>query len=57
MIMVLKNQKLKAAIDDPQIYDGAYVGLQIIGRRLQEEKVLQLARIVSEALAKQGSIR
>lgn len=55
--MVLKNQKLKAAIDDPQIYDGAYVGLQIIGRRLQEEKVLQLARIVSEALAKQGSIR
>ncbi|KAI9844152.1 MAG: Acetamidase [Sclerophora amabilis] len=39
---------------DPEIYDGAHVGVQIVGRRLQEEKVLVLAEIIGEALAKDG---
>ena len=37
--------------DDPEIYDGAHVAIQVVGRRLQEEKVLALAEHVSEALA------
>ena len=37
-------------LDDPDIYDGAYVGVQLIGRRLQEEKMLALAKYVGEAL-------
>lgn len=35
---------------DPEIYDGAHVAVQIVGRRLQEEKVLALAQLVGEAL-------
>ncbi|WPG98228.1 Hypothetical protein R9X50_00101600 [Acrodontium crateriforme] len=35
---------------DPEIYDGAHVSLQLIGRRLQEEKMIALAKYVGEAL-------
>ncbi|KAK3673927.1 hypothetical protein LTR78_006129 [Recurvomyces mirabilis] len=31
---------------DPEIYDGAHVSLQIVGRRLQEEKMIALANPV-----------
>ena len=38
--------------DDPEIYDGAHVGLQVVGRRFQEEKVLALTEILGDALGK-----
>ena len=37
--------------DDPAIFDGAHVSVQLVGRRLQEEKVLAIAEYVSQALA------
>ena len=36
---------------DPEIYDGAHVAVQLVGRRLQEEKVLALAEYVGGAVA------
>lgn len=39
-------------IDDPEIYDGAHVAVQIVGRRFQEEKVLALTEILGDALRK-----
>jgi Asp-tRNA(Asn)/Glu-tRNA(Gln) amidotransferase A subunit family amidase len=39
-------------IDDPELYDGAYVGVQIVARRFQEEKVLALTEILGDALGK-----
>jgi amidase len=41
-------------IDDPEIYDGAPVALQLVGRRLEEEKMLALGELVAEALKKQN---
>lgn len=38
--------------DDAEIYDGAHVSVQVIGRRLQEEKVLALAEMIGDALGK-----
>lgn len=38
--------------DDPQIYDGAHVGLQLVGRRLQEEKMLAVAEYVGKLIGK-----
>jgi amidase len=38
-------------VDDPKIYDGAHVSLQIVGRRLQEEKVLAIAAHVENLLS------
>jgi Asp-tRNA(Asn)/Glu-tRNA(Gln) amidotransferase A subunit family amidase len=38
-------------IDDPEIYDGAHVSLQIVGKRLQEEKMLAIAAHVEALLA------
>jgi amidase len=38
--------------DDSEIYDGAHVSLQIVGRRLQEEKVLTIAEYLVELLRK-----
>ncbi|KAL8752657.1 MAG: hypothetical protein Q9199_005597 [Rusavskia elegans] len=35
---------------DPEIYDGAHVGVQLIGRRLQEEKVLAVTEYVAGVL-------
>jgi amidase len=35
---------------DPEIYHGAPVSVQVVGRRLQEEKVLEYATILDEAL-------
>lgn len=37
-------------LDDAAIYDGAHVSVQLIGRRLQEEKVLALAEYVGDAI-------
>ncbi|KAJ9626890.1 hypothetical protein H2203_003346 [Taxawa tesnikishii (nom. ined.)] len=35
---------------DPEIYDGAHVSVQLVGRRLQEEKMLALAEYVGGVL-------
>ncbi|KAB5559941.1 amidase signature domain-containing protein [Coniochaeta sp. 2T2.1] len=39
---------------DPEIYDGAPVGLQIMGRKFEEEKVLAIAQVVYAALLREG---
>ena len=36
--------------DDPEIYDGAPVGLQIVARKWEEEKVWAVAKIVDAVL-------
>jgi Asp-tRNA(Asn)/Glu-tRNA(Gln) amidotransferase A subunit family amidase len=38
-------------VDDPEIYDGAHVSLQIVGRRLQEEKILAVAAHIESILS------
>jgi amidase len=35
---------------DPEFYHGAPVSLQLAGRRLEEEKVLEMVEIVSDLL-------
>lgn len=39
-----------AIADDPEIYDGCPVSVQLIGRRLQEEKVLAITEYVAGVL-------
>jgi amidase len=39
--------------DDPEVQQGTPVGLQLVGRRLQEEKILGLVELLSTALAVQ----
>lgn len=36
---------------DPELYHGAHVAVQLVGRRLQEEKVLALSEYVGGAIA------
>lgn len=36
--------------DDPSIYAGAPVAVQLVGRRLQEEKVITMAEHIGKAL-------
>ncbi|KAI9650619.1 hypothetical protein NHQ30_000637 [Ciborinia camelliae] len=38
--------------DDPEIYDGAHVSVQIVGRRFQEEKVIAITGMLGEAIGK-----
>lgn len=38
--------------DDAESYDGAPVGVQLVGRRLQEEKMLTLAQYIGEEIGK-----
>ncbi|EME87356.1 amidase [Pseudocercospora fijiensis CIRAD86] len=35
---------------DPEIYDGAHVSIQLVGRRLQEEKMIALAKYMGKAV-------
>ena len=35
---------------DPEFYHGAPVGLQLVGKRLEEEKVLEMVEVVADAL-------
>ena len=35
---------------DPEFYDGTPVTLQCVGRRLEDEKVLEMVEIISDAL-------
>ncbi len=37
-------------IDDPDVYDGAPVGVQIVARKHEEEKVWAIAKIIDAAL-------
>lgn len=37
---------------DPEVYDGAHVSIQIVGRRLQEEKMLAIAEYVGAVIGK-----
>lgn len=37
-------------IDDPEIYDGACVGVQLVGGRLEGEKMLVLAVYIGDAV-------
>lgn len=36
--------------DDPELFDGLPVGLQLIGRTLEEEGVIAMTEVVVEAL-------
>ena len=45
---------LTCMVDDPAIFDGAHVSVQLVGRRLQEEKVLALAEHIGESIARHG---
>jgi len=38
---------------DPEVQQGTPVGLQLVGRRLQEEKIIGLVELLSTALAGQ----
>ena len=37
-------------LDDPEIYDGGPVGVQIIARKFEEEKILAIAKVIHSAL-------
>jgi len=40
--------------DDAEIFDGAHVAVQVVGCRLQEEKVLALAEYLGDAIRSSG---
>ncbi|PGH19655.1 hypothetical protein AJ80_03810 [Polytolypa hystricis UAMH7299] len=40
---------------DPEVYHGAPVGLQVVARRYEEEKVLAIARIIDQVLKKNNT--
>lgn len=48
--MALNASIANSATDDAEIYDGSAVSIQLVGRRLQEEKMLAIADYVSKAL-------
>jgi amidase len=45
------GMRANRVVDDPQIYDGAHVSLQIVGRKLEEEKMIGIAEEVEKILS------
>lgn len=48
--MLLRNTSNLVMADDPELYAGTPVCLQIIGRKLQEERMLAIAEMAYAAL-------
>ena len=44
-------------LDDPNVYDGAPVGLQLMGRRFDEERMMGVASLVVDALAAMSGLQ
>lgn len=40
---------------DPEMYDGAPVGVQLVARKFEEEKILGIAEVVMAALKNKGA--
>jgi hypothetical protein len=51
-IVVIAHMLILHHADDAEIYDGAPVAVQLVGRRFEEEKVLVFAEILGDALGK-----
>ena len=47
---VIAIYRLILFVDDPDIYDGAPVGVQLVARKFEEEKILAIAKIVCATL-------
>lgn len=45
-----RNVTLTSGEDDPEIYHAAPVGVQLVARKFEEEKILAIAGIVTAAL-------
>jgi amidase len=41
-------------LDEPDVYDGAPVGIQMIARKYEEEKIWAIGKIVHDILLKEG---
>jgi amidase len=46
-----ETDQIPVLIDDPEIYHGAPVAVQLVGRRFQEEKMLALAEYIGDLLS------
>ena len=46
----LNDQATYQKTDDKELFDGAPVGVQVMGQRLQEEKVLAMMSAVNDSL-------
>jgi Asp-tRNA(Asn)/Glu-tRNA(Gln) amidotransferase A subunit family amidase len=51
MINVCPN-RIRLTLDDPEKYEGGPVGLQVIGRRFEEEKILEILEIIAQIIGK-----
>jgi Asp-tRNA(Asn)/Glu-tRNA(Gln) amidotransferase A subunit family amidase len=49
MMSVLSSYAL-LILDDPEKYEGGPVGLQVIGRKFEEEKILDILEIIAQTL-------
>ena len=48
----VRKLKLLMIVDDPDLYDGAHVSVQVVGRRFEEERILTITEILGDALGK-----
>jgi Asp-tRNA(Asn)/Glu-tRNA(Gln) amidotransferase A subunit family amidase len=46
--MMLQRKSTLMPLDDPEVYDGAPVGIQIVGRKFEEEKIWAIGKIVHD---------
>ena len=50
VVSLVKHWHHGGVEDDPEIYHGAPVGVQIVARKYEEEKVWAIAKIISTTL-------
>lgn len=48
--MIPRLMRATVLTDDPHIYHGTPVGVQLVGKRFQEEKVLAIGEVIEGAL-------
>ena len=55
-VSVSEEAQTKICLDDPEVQHGTPTGLQFVGRRFQEEKMIALAEMFEKAFALEQGI-
>ena len=52
VLLVPLRSRMVLIVDDPEKYNGGPVGFQVVCRRFEEEKVLDLLEVIAQTIKK-----
>lgn len=57
VLPLLQEEKTNVCADDPELWHGAPIGLQLVGRNLDEERLLAVSAVVDDVVNRDSGQR